>query len=51
MFGANFTGVDGELIPLMEQDRSLWKQAEIAEGVSHELAPNLQLSHLGTAAR
>jgi predicted RNA polymerase sigma factor len=28
------TGVNGELIPLDEQDRSLWKQSLIAEGVS-----------------
>jgi RNA polymerase sigma factor (sigma-70 family) len=28
------TGPDGELIPLAEQDRSLWDQAAIAEGVA-----------------
>jgi RNA polymerase sigma factor (sigma-70 family) len=28
------TGPDGELIPLTEQDRSLWDQQEIAEGVA-----------------
>ena len=28
------TGADGELIPLPEQDRSLWDQALIAEGVA-----------------
>ena len=28
------TGPDGELIPLTKQDRSLWDQAEIAEGVT-----------------
>jgi RNA polymerase sigma factor (sigma-70 family) len=28
------TGADGELIPLDEQDRSLWDRAEIAEGVA-----------------
>jgi predicted RNA polymerase sigma factor len=28
------TGVDGDLIPLTEQDRSLWDRAEIAEGVA-----------------
>jgi len=28
------TGTDGELIPLTEQDRSLWDQAAIAEGVA-----------------
>jgi len=27
------TGAHGELIPLMEQDRSVWDQAEIAEGI------------------
>jgi RNA polymerase sigma factor (sigma-70 family) len=27
------TGPDGELIPLMEQDRTLWDQAQISEGV------------------
>lgn len=27
------TGLDGELIPLMEQDRTLWDQQQIAEGV------------------
>ena len=28
------TGPDGELIPLMNQDRSLWDQKEISEGVA-----------------
>ena len=28
------TGPDGELIPLTKQDRALWDQAEIAEGVA-----------------
>jgi RNA polymerase sigma factor (sigma-70 family) len=28
------TGPDGELIPLTKQDRTLWDQAEIAEGVA-----------------
>lgn len=28
------TGVDGELIPLAKQDRALWDQEKIAEGVS-----------------
>jgi RNA polymerase sigma factor (sigma-70 family) len=28
------TGLDGELIPLTEQDRSLWDRQEIAEGVA-----------------
>jgi RNA polymerase sigma factor (sigma-70 family) len=28
------TGPDGELIPLMEQDRSTWDKAEIADGVA-----------------
>jgi RNA polymerase sigma factor (sigma-70 family) len=28
------TGSDGELIPLMKQDRTLWDQAEISEGIS-----------------
>jgi RNA polymerase sigma factor (sigma-70 family) len=28
------TGVDGELIPLTKQNRSLWDQAEISEGVA-----------------
>jgi predicted RNA polymerase sigma factor len=28
------TGPDGELIPLTKQDRSLWDQAEISEGVA-----------------
>lgn len=28
------TGPDGELIPLTKQDRTLWDQAEITEGVA-----------------
>ena len=28
------TGPDGELIPLTKQDRSLWDQAEISEGIA-----------------
>jgi RNA polymerase sigma factor (sigma-70 family) len=28
------TGPDGELIPLTEQDRTLWNQAEISEGIA-----------------
>jgi len=32
--GAARTGPDEELIPLLKQDRALWNQAEIAEGIA-----------------
>jgi RNA polymerase sigma factor (sigma-70 family) len=32
--GAARTGPDEELIPLLKQDRTLWNQAEIAEGIA-----------------
>src|SRR5207248_10076166 len=28
------TGPDGELIPLMQQDRTLWDQTKISEGIA-----------------
>ena len=40
------TGLDGELIPLTEQDRSLWDQAAIAEG-TELISTALATSSLG----
>jgi RNA polymerase sigma factor (sigma-70 family) len=41
------TGAHGELIPLMEQDRSVWDQAEIAEGIEL-LTAALSKGRIGT---
>jgi len=41
------TGAHGELIPLMEQDRSVWDQAEIAEGIEL-LTTALSKGRIGT---
>ena len=41
------TGARGELIPLMEQDRSVWDQAEIAEGIEL-LTAALSKGRIGT---
>ena len=41
------TGAHGELIPLMEQDRSVWDQAEIAEG-TELLTTALSKGRIGT---
>ena len=41
------TGAHGELIPLMEQDRSVWDQAEIAEGIEL-LTAALSQGRIGT---